>query len=436
MDGGRTMAIIVQKYGGTSVGSVERILHVARRVMRSVEAGHSVAVVVSAMGHTTDELVKLARDITLRPPEREMAMLLATGEQVSVSLLAMALQTMGTPAVSFTGPQAGVVTDGNPLNARIKEFNVFRVREALENGKVAVVAGFQGLDSEGEINTLGRGGSDTTAVALAAALGADSCEIYTDVDGVFTIDPRIVPEARKLDEITYDEMLELASLGAKVLHPRAVEYGKQHGVVIHVRSGFHHERGTLVKEEIDMEKSTVISGIACDEDQAKIAVVGVPDKPGMAAKLFSAIGQAAINVDLIVQSIRREGENDILFTVSGDDLDKALTVLEPLVEEIGARELCHQGDVAKISVVGAGMIAHTGVAAGMFTALANAGINIEIISTSEIKISCLIEQSRIADAAQAIHEYFNLGADSGVPKKSKNAGCFTGRNNQVCRGIQ
>ena len=372
------MALIVQKYGGTSVGSIERIFNVARRVAQAVDAGHGVAVVVSAMGHTTDELVSLAGGITRMPPEREMAMLLATGEQVSISLLAMALETLGYPAVSFTGPQAGVVTDGSPLNSRIQEFNAHRVRQAIEAGKVAVVAGFQGADKHGEINTLGRGGSDTTAVALAAALKANACEIFTDVDGVFTVDPRVVPEARKLDEITYDEMLELASLGAKVLHPRAVECGKLHGVVIHVRSSFHFEPGTLVKEETDMERGTVISGIACDEDQAKIALMGVPDKPGIAARIFATIGQAGISVDLIVQSIRREGENDILFTVHADDLDKTLTVLTPLVAEIGAKELFHQRDVAKISVVGAGMIHHSGVAAGMFQALAAVGINIEI----------------------------------------------------------
>lgn len=402
------MALIVQKYGGTSVGSVERIMNVARRISQAVEAGHKVAVVVSAMGHTTDELVSLAKDITNRPPEREMAMLLSTGEQVSIALLAMALNESGCPAVSFTGPQAGVLTDGNPLNARIREFSAVRVWQALDEGKVAVVAGFQGADAHGEINTLGRGGSDTTAVALAAALKANACEIYTDVDGVFTIDPRVVPSARKLHEITYDEMLELASLGAKVLHPRAVECGKEHGVTIHVRSSFHYEPGTLVKEETDMETGTVIRGIALDEEQAKIAVVGVPDKPGMAARIFSTVARCGINVDLIVQSIRREGENDILFTVHADDLDKTLRCLDPVIREIGAKEICHQCNVAKVSVVGAGMIHHTGVAAGMFQALAQEGINIEIISTSEIKISCLIEKSRLYDAARAIHSYFHL----------------------------
>lgn len=430
------MALIVQKYGGTSVGSIERIFNVARRVAHTVDAGHGVAVVLSAMGHTTDELVNLAGGITPRPSEREMAMLLSTGEQVSISLLTMALETLGYPAVSFTGPQAGVVTDGSPLNSRILEFNAHRVCQAIEAGKVAVVAGFQGADKNGEINTLGRGGSDTTAVALAAALKANACEIFTDVDGVYTVDPRIVPEARKLHEITYDEMLELASLGAKVLHPRAVECGKEHGVVIHVRSSFHFEPGTLVKEETDMERGTVISGIACDEDQAKIALMGVPDKPGIAALIFATIGQAGISVDLIVQSIRREGENDILFTVHADDLDKTLAVLTPLVEEIGAKELYHQRDVAKISVVGAGMIHHTGVAAGMFQALAAADINIEIISTSEIKISCLIEKSRIHEAANAIHQHFNLSAEEEVPEKSNFTIGFTGRNNPVCRGIQ
>jgi aspartate kinase len=408
------VAVFVQKYGGTSVGSVERILNVASRVVQTVEAGHSVAVVVSAMGHTTDELVALAKDVSSQPPEREMAMLLSTGEQVSASMLAIALHELGCAAVSFTGWQAGVQTDGVPLNARIQHFDAWRVRAALENGRVAIVAGFQGIDKNGEINTLGRGGSDTTAVALAAAIDADTCEIYTDVDGVYTADPRTVPDACKLHEITYDEMLELASLGAKVLHPRAVECGKENDVVIHVRSSFHFETGTLVKEETEMEKGTVISGIACDEDQAKIAVVGVPDKPGIAARIFSDIARHAINVDLIVQSIRREGENDILFTVHSDDLDKTLAVLKPLISEIGA-ELRHQSDVAKISVVGAGMAHHSGVAAGMFTALAAQGINIEIISTSEIKISCLIKKDRIQDAARAIHRHFQLEGIVGHP---------------------
>jgi aspartate kinase len=402
------VAVFVQKFGGTSVGSADRIINVARRVVRAVEAGHSVAVVVSAMGHTTDELVALSRSISARPPEREMAMLLSTGEQVSIALLAMALHELGCPAISFTGPQAGVHTDGVPLNARIKQFDAWRVKNALKNGQVAIVAGFQGADGNGEINTLGRGGSDTTAVALAAAIDADVCEIFTDVDGVFTADPRVVEEARKLNEITYDEMLELASLGAKVLHPRAVECGRQNGVVIHVRSSFHYEAGTLVKEETDMESGTIISGIACDEEQVKIAVVGVPDKPGIAARLFSAIADKGINVDLIVQSIRREGENDILFTVHQDDLDKTRAVLEPLIPEIGAKELCCQRDVAKISVVGAGMAGASGVAAGMFSALAGEGINIEIISTSEIKISCLIRKDRLLDAARAIHRHFQL----------------------------
>ncbi|MBT9166812.1 MAG: Aspartate kinase [Syntrophomonadaceae bacterium] len=430
------MALIVQKYGGTSVGNVEHIFNVARRICQTVSAGHSVAVVVSAMGYSTDELVTLAKSISACPPEREMAMLLATGEQVTIALLAMALQELGCPAVSFTGSQAGVLTDGVPLNARIQQFSALRVREALQTGRVAVVAGFQGVDANAEINTLGRGGSDTTAVALAAAIGAEACEIYTDVDGVFTADPRIVPDARRLQEITYDEMLEMASLGAKVLHPRAVECGKENNVVIHVRSSFHFEPGTLVKEETRMEKGTAISGIAWDEDQAKIAVVGVPDKPGIAALIFSAIAQGGINVDLIVQSIRREGENDILFTVHADDLDKTLLILEPLVKAIGAKELYHQRDVAKISVVGAGMVHHSGVAAGMFCALASEEINIEIISTSEIRISCLIEKGRVYDAARAIHKFFKLADNLAEIEKSNLAPSFTSRNNQVCRGIQ
>lgn len=429
------MALFVQKYGGTSVGDVERIFHVARRVAKTVAAGHSVAVVVSAMGHSTDELVSLAKSVSACPPEREMAMLLATGEQVTIALLSMALNELGCPAISFTGSQAGVLTDGEPLNARIQEFSAGRVREALQTGRVAVVAGFQGADVTAEINTLGRGGSDTTAVALAAAIGADACEIYTDVDGVFTADPRIVPEARKQQEITYDEMLEMASLGAKVLHPRAVECAKENNVVIHVRSSFHFKPGTLVKEETSMEKGTAVRGITCDEDQAKIAVVGVPDKPGIAALIFGAIAQAGINVDLIVQSIRRKGENDILFTVHADDLEKTLVILEPVTKAIGAKELYHQRDVAKISLVGAGMVHHSGVAAGMFCALASEGINIEIISTSEIRISCLIEKSRVYEATRAIHQFFKLAENGAVSEKSSMEADLASRNNQASRGI-
>jgi aspartate kinase len=404
------MALIVQKYGGTSVGSVERIYNVARRVAATVKEGNKVAVVVSAMGHTTDELMALAQSISARPPERELAMLLTTGEQVSVALLAMALENLGCPACSFTGPQAGVLTDGDPLSAHIIELNPGRVEQALAEGKVAVVAGFQGADSRGELNTLGRGGSDTTAVALAASLNADFCEIYTDVDGVYTVDPRIVAEARMLEEICYDEMLELANLGAKVLHPRAVECGMEHGVIIHVRSSFNTEPGTLVKEETNMEAGVVVRGIACDTDQVKIAVIGVPDKPGVAARIFTALGQAGIHVDLIVQSVRRNGENDILFTIKEEDLGKTLAALEPAVAEVGARDIFHQSRVAKISVVGMGMAHRSGVAAAMFEALAGEGINIEIISTSEIRISCLIDQDRVNDAAAAIHKKFNLSA--------------------------
>lgn len=412
------MARIVQKYGGTSVSDIEKIFNVAKRVANTRARGIQVAVVVSAMGDTTDELLELAGRIAARPPERETALLLSTGELVSAALLSMALREIGCDTAAFSGPQAGVLTDGRYLNARILEFNAGRVKEALESGKVAVVAGFQGADARGDINTLGRGGSDTTAVALAAALDAEVCEIYTDVDGVFTVDPQLVPKARKLQEITYDELLELASLGAKVLHPRAVECGKEHGVVIHVRSSFHEETGTIVKKAASLEKGTVISGIACDKDQVKIAVIGVPDRPGIAARIFSALAKEGINVDLIVQSIRRNGENDILFTVKEEDCGKALFVLEPLVAEIGAKELLHKHDVAKISIVGAGMIHSSGVAAGMFEALAGAGINIEIISTSEIKISCLIAADRLQEAAEAIHNYFGL--EKGVsPGKSQ-----------------
>ena len=335
-------------------------------------------------------------------------MLLSTGEQVSIALLAMALTALGYEAVSFTGPQAGVKTKGDHLEARIIAFEAERVKAALAAGKIAVVAGFQGARPDGEICTLGRGGSDTTAVALAAALGAETCEIYTDVDGIFTVDPRLVDNASKIAQITYDEMLELASLGAKVLHPRAVECAKEHGVLLHVRSSFHEKPGTIVEEVAGMEKEAVVRGIACDEDQVKIALRGVPDKPGVAARIFTAIGEAGINVDLIVQSLRRNGENDILFTISEEDFAEAIAILTPLTAEIGAKELLHEHNLAKISVIGAGMIHQAGVAAKMFDALAKAGINIEIISTSEIKISCLIDADRIQDAARAIHDYFQL----------------------------
>lgn len=405
------MALIVQKYGGTSVGNAERLFNVARRVAACARAGNSLAVVVSAMGDATDDLLALARSVSDKPPKRELAMLLTTGEQVSIALLTMALEKLGCPACSFTGPQAGVLTDGVPLDSRIRSFEPKRVRQALLAGKVEVVAGFQGADEEGELNTLGRGGSDTTAVALAAALKADLCEIYTDVDGVYTVDPRLVPQAGKMSSISYDEMLEMASLGAKVLHPRAVECGREHGVIIHVRSSFNEEEGTWVKEDSALETGTVVRGIACDTDQAKIAIINVPDRPGIAARLFSAVGKAGINVDLIVQSIRRNGENDIFFTVKGDDLDKAIAAVKPVAEEVGARDVCAQRGSAKISVVGAGMIHHSGVAAAMFEALAAEGINIEIISTSEIRISCLIDGSRVEDAARAIHRKFRLGAD-------------------------
>ncbi|NLM51979.1 MAG: aspartate kinase [Firmicutes bacterium] len=402
------MAVIVQKYGGTSVGSIERIFQVAKRVAKTAAAGNQVAVVVSAMGDTTDELLALAKQIMPNPPERELAMLLSTGEQVSIALVAMALTALGLEAVSFTGPQAGVKTKGSPLEAKIAAFEAERVKAALKAGKIAVVAGFQGSSPDGEIHTLGRGGSDTTAVALAAALKAQICEIYTDVDGVYTVDPRLVDHASKLAEITYDEMLEMASLGAKVLHPRAVECAKEHGVILHVRSSFHDNAGTLVKEVAEMEKEAAVRGIACDVDQVKIALRGVPDRPGVAARIFTAIGEAGINVDLIVQSLRRNGENDILFTIREEDFDKAIAILTPLTKEIGAKELLHQHNVAKISVIGAGMIHQAGVAAKMFAALGKAGINIEIISTSEIKISCLIAADRIQDAARAIHDYFQL----------------------------
>ncbi|MGQ9755867.1 MAG: aspartate kinase [Desulfotomaculales bacterium] len=404
--------LVVQKFGGSSVANIDRIKSVAQRIIETRKAGNDVVVVVSAMGDTTDELIALARRVTDEPSPREMDMLLATGEQVSIALVTMALVASGCPAISLTGAQAGICTNGIYARARIISVDPARVRQSLHEGKVVVVAGFQGVDCAQEINTLGRGGSDTTAVALAAALRADLCEIYTDVDGVFTTDPQVVPDARQLKEISFDEMLELASLGAVVLHPRAVELAKLYNVPLVVRSSFNNKPGTLIKEVSDVEKPAVVSGIAYDTNVARIGLFDVLDQPGIAATIFSALATEHIDVDMIVQGAMRDGRNDIAFTVKRDDLNKALDVITAIQDKVGAKGYTLDEGLAKVSIVGAGMVSHPGVAARMFEALAGAGINIEMISTSEIKVSCIIRADRVVDAVRVLHTAFNLGQEA------------------------
>jgi aspartate kinase len=407
------MALIVQKYGGSSVADAERIQNVARRVAESA-TGHQLVVVVSAMGKTTDGLVSLAQQIAPAPDPREMDMLLATGEQVTIALLAMALQALGFKARSFTGAQAGLRTDRSHTEARIAQITADRVRAALDEGAVAVVAGFQGASDEGEITTLGRGGSDLTAVALAAALRADVCEIYTDVDGVYTADPNVVPDARKLPRVAYDEMLEMASLGARVLQARSVEFAKKYGVAVHVRSTFKPDPGTIVTREERAMEDVVVTGITHDRSQAKISLLRVPDRPGIAAQVFGAIGTKSIVVDMIVQNISRDGFTDISFTVPRGDMARARTVLDEVARAVGAEKTVHDERVAKVSIVGVGMRSHSGVAARMFAALSKEGINIQMISTSEIAVSCVIEDKYAELAVRALHDAFELGKGEGV----------------------
>ena len=403
------MGIIVQKYGGTSVGSPERIINVAERIIATKNKGNSVITVVSAMGDSTDELLDLAAQITRNPSSREMDMLLATGEQVSISLLSMAIKENGYEVVSLTGAQAGIYTDTVHKKAKITRIDNTRLKREIEAGKIVIVAGFQGKTEGGEITTLGRGGSDTTAVAVAAAVKADVCEIYTDVDGVYTADPRIVPNASKLDFVSYDEMLELASLGALVLQTRAVEYAKQHKVRVAVKSSFNNNEGTIVEEGSAMERVRLVSGVAHDLNVAKITIYGVPDVPGIAGSLFRALADNNINVDMIVQSNPRGTINDISFTVSQEEQKKAVQVVEKIKEEVNAEGVNTRDKLAKISIVGAGMQSNPGVAATMFEALANAGINIELISTSEIKVSCIVDAANAKDAVKIIHDKFKLG---------------------------
>jgi len=403
------MALIVQKYGGTSVGNPERIKNVARRVLATQQSGNKVVAVVSAMSGVTDSLIKLAKEVHPEPNEREMDVLLATGEQTTIALLAMALHGLGAKAVSLTGSQAGIVTDELHTKAKIATITPKRVHALLDDGNIVTIAGFQGETPDGQITTLGRGGSDLTAVAITAAIKADLCQIYTDVDGVYTSDPRIVPNARKLAEISYDEMLELAALGSKVMQARSVEFAKKFGVVFEVRSSFNDNPGTIVKEETAKMEDVVIRGVAVDKNQAKVTIAGVPDKPGIAARVFKTVADANINIDVIVQNVSEKGFTDISFTVGSSEAAKSTKVLQPVVKEIGAREATSKADIAKLSVVGIGMRSHPGVAAKMFETLAANSVNIDMISTSEIKISVIIALKDADKAARAIHDAFELG---------------------------
>ncbi len=406
---GGLRVLIVQKYGGTSVGNPERIMNVAKRVVRTREEGHDVVVVVSAMSGETDKLINLANQVSENPDPREMDMLVSTGERVTIALLAMAIQSLGHKAQSFTGRQAGIISDNVHTKARIEKITGDRVRHAIKEGKIAVVAGFQGItEKSDDVTTLGRGGSDLSAVAVAAALKADVCDIYTDVDGVYTTDPNMVPQARKLDKISYDEMLELASLGAKVLQTRSVEFAKKYNVPVRVLSSFNDNPGTLVtREDSDMEK-VVVSGVAYDKNQVKVTVQGVPDKPGVAAKIFNTISDNNVVVDMIIQNIGEGGLTDMSFTVPRTDSKKILEVMRKVVAEIGAKTVNVKEDIAKISIVGVGMRSHSGVAAQMFSALAKEGINILMISTSEIKISCVIEAKYTELAVRVLHDSFEM----------------------------
>ncbi|WP_456455917.1 aspartate kinase [Thermovibrio sp.] len=407
------MALIVQKFGGTSMGSIDRIKHVAKRVLEEREKGNDVVVVVSAMAGETDRLINLVKSITSEPNERDMDFVVSTGEQVSAGLLSITLNHLGHSAVALSGWQAGIKTDRAFTKARILEIDVNRILKHLREGKIVIITGFQGITEEGEITTLGRGGSDTSAVALAAALKADRCDIYTDVDGVYTADPRIVPEARRIPVLSYEEMLELASLGAKVLQIRSVEFAMKYGVPLRVRSTFTQDEGTLIKEEDETMERVVVRGIAHNKNEARITVVKVPDKPGIAAKLFDALAEANIPVDMIVQNVSVDGFTDISFTVDKNDASKAEKITKSIAKEIGAKEVIRDDKIAKVSVVGLGMRSHAGVAGKVFETLANYGINIIMISTSEIKISCIVDEKFTELAVRVLHEAFNLDKEGG-----------------------
>jgi aspartate kinase len=406
------MALIVQKYGGTSVGDAARIRRVADRVVATRRAGNDVVVVVSAMGDTTDDLVALANQVSADPPPRELDMLLTAGERISMALLAMAIAERGVTAKSFTGSQAGIITDTLHGKARILDVRAGRITEAIAAGHVVIVAGFQGVSTDHDVTTLGRGGSDTTAVALAAAVGATACEIYTDVDGVYTADPRLVAEARKLHAVSYEEMLELAACGARVLMLRCVEYARRYGITVHVRSSFTDAQGTWVRQEDERMEKAIISGVPHDTSEAKVTMVKVPDRPGIAARILRGIADQGVNVDMIVQNVSHDDTTDISFTVPKTDLPGAMVVLEKLGGEIGAAEVLADPDIAKVSLVGAGMKSSPGVAAAMFQALADAGVNIEMISTSTIRISCVIRAADVEVAVRAIHDRFHLSDEA------------------------
>jgi len=401
------MALIVQKYGGTSVGDVERIKKVAERIKHTRDEGNQLVVVVSARSGVTNELIARAEAVCTNPSEREMDQLLSIGEQETIALTAMALHGIGVPAISYTGAQAGIVTDNAHTKARIHSINADALKRDLEAGSVIIVAGFQGINADGETTTLGRGGSDLSAIAIAGAVKADKCEIYTDVDGVYTADPRVVKNARKIEEISYDEMLELASAGSKVMQSRSVEFAKKFDVVFEVRSSFNHNPGTIVKEEVASMEKVVVRGVAVDKNQAKVAVSNITDKPGSAAKVFRALADANIVVDMIVQNAGRDGIANLTFTAPANEVGKATKALEPILKELGGAIASHD-QVAKLSVVGVGMKTHSGVAATLFQALAEAGVNIDLISTSEIKITVAIEQSKADAAARAVHTAFGL----------------------------
>ena len=399
------MALIIQKYGGSSLETPEKIKFVAEKVVKEKRKGNDIVVVVSAMGKTTDNLIKLAREITPFPPERELDLLLSTGEVVSVALLCMAIENLGQEAEGFPGYFAGIKTDSFHTKAKIQKIQPARVKEEIEKGKIVVVAGFQGLSPENTITTLGRGGSDLTAIALSAALKADRCEIYTDVEGVFTADPKKVPNARLIPVLSYEEMLEMASSGAKIMQSRAVEFAKKYNVVFVVKSTFKEGEGTMVKE-VDLKEGVVVSSVSLDEEQAKITIFRVPDRPGIAGKIFSALGEANINVDMIVQNICRDNYADISFTVNISDLEKAVKIIEEVKKEIGAEKIIPDKDIVKVSIIGVGMMNQPGVAGRMFKALANENINIEMISTSEIKISCVIRRKDGEKALRILHREF------------------------------
>jgi len=411
------MALYVQKYGGSSVADPDCIRNVARRVFKTSNAGHNVVVVVSAMGDATDDLISLAKEVNPNPDAREMDMLLATGEQVSVALLAMALHVLGAKAVSMTGPQAGIFAEPFHRKAKILAVKPRRIVKALKEGKIVIVAGFQGLNPQEDIVTLGRGGSDMTAVALAWALRADRCQFYKDVTGVFTADPGVVPDARKLDVISYDEMLELASMGAEVLQSRSVEFAKNHNVRMEVLSSFEDKPGTLVKEEVRDMENIVVRGVAADKKQAKVTILKVPDRPGIAAGIFKALAKANINVDMIVLNVSRQGQlADISFTVPINDLQQSLSVVESVVPEVASSGVTHDKNIAKVSIVGVGMRSHSGIAARMFSALAENGIDIHMISTSEIKISVVIPKAQANKAVKVLHKEFELAKSVSAKK--------------------